>query len=140
MLQQFYVPGLPRIKPLKRVTPNPEILLLFLVSTSIDCYFHCNRTLILIDWMTGAAGGLGHLCVQYAVAMGLRVIGLDIGGSTAHTRASTDISEPNGTPVNKSQFVLQLGAELYIDVADSTAEFSSVDQVIRCLHILFVNL
>ena len=33
-----------------------------------------------------AAGGLGHLATQYAVAMGLRVIGLDVGAEKLVSR------------------------------------------------------
>ncbi|RFU28787.1 hypothetical protein B7463_g7541, partial [Scytalidium lignicola] len=50
------------------------------------------------DWavVIGAAGGLGHLAVQYAVAQGARVIGVD-GGSA------------------KGDFVKSLGASKYVD-------------------------
>ncbi|EMG47886.1 Alcohol dehydrogenase 1 [Candida maltosa Xu316] len=50
------------------------------------------------EWVaiSGAGGGLGSLAVQYAVAMGLRVVGID-GGE------------------EKGQFVKSLGAEAYVD-------------------------
>ncbi|KAJ3549751.1 hypothetical protein NM208_g330 [Fusarium decemcellulare] len=50
------------------------------------------------QWMVipGAGGGLGHLAVQYARAMGLRVIGVDTGE-------------------HKRQLVIKLGAEEFID-------------------------
>jgi propanol-preferring alcohol dehydrogenase len=48
----------------------------------------------------GAAGGLGHLACQYARAMGLRVIAVDVG---AHKKA----------------FCESLGAELAIDISAS---------------------
>lgn len=53
----------------------------------------------------GAAGGLGHLAVQYAVAMGLRVIALDMGKE-------------------KLDYCKRLGAEFVVDVSDkdSTAQ------------------
>ncbi|KAI6214406.1 hypothetical protein M3Y94_00264500 [Aphelenchoides besseyi] len=47
--------------------------------------------------ITGAAGGLGSLAIQYARAMGLRVIGIDAGA-------------------NKEEACRQLGAEFFIDV------------------------
>ncbi|KAK6874338.1 Alcohol dehydrogenase 2 [Candida tropicalis] len=46
--------------------------------------------------ISGAGGGLGSLAVQYAVAMGLRVLGID-GGE------------------EKGDFVKSLGAEVYVD-------------------------
>lgn len=48
----------------------------------------------------GAGGGLGHLAVQYANAMGMRVIGVDIGDE-------------------KLEFVKQLGAEMVIDARNT---------------------
>lgn len=50
----------------------------------------------------GAGGGLGHLAIQYAKAMGLRVIALDVGKG-------------------KEQHCRDLGAEHYVDAASSTA-------------------
>jgi propanol-preferring alcohol dehydrogenase len=37
--------------------------------------------LSLGDWVAvpGAGGGLGHLAVQYAIATGMRVVGIDTG-------------------------------------------------------------
>ncbi|KAL0490311.1 alcohol dehydrogenase [Acrasis kona] len=50
------------------------------------------------EWVVlpGAGGGLGHLAVQYARAMGLRVLGIDTGD-------------------DKEKLVKQLGAEVFID-------------------------
>ncbi|KAF5112210.1 hypothetical protein DV452_004156 [Geotrichum candidum] len=52
------------------------------------------------EWVaiTGAGGGLGSLAVQYAKAMGLRVIGIDTGDA-------------------KAQLVKELGGEAFIDFA-----------------------
>ncbi|KAF5370380.1 hypothetical protein D9758_006893 [Tetrapyrgos nigripes] len=60
------------------------------------------------EWIaiSGAGGGLGHLAVQYAVAMGLRVIAIDTGES------------------KRDLCVNQLGAEKWIDFMES-------DDVIR---------
>ncbi|EIW85860.1 mannitol-1-phosphate dehydrogenase M1PDH1 [Coniophora puteana RWD-64-598 SS2] len=54
------------------------------------------------DWIAipGAGGGLGHLAVQYAVNMGLRVIAIDAGDA-------------------KRDFCLSLGAEHFIDFRES---------------------
>ncbi|KAH8101648.1 mannitol-1-phosphate dehydrogenase [Phellopilus nigrolimitatus] len=55
------------------------------------------------DWIviSGAGGGLGHLAIQYAVAMGLRVVAIDAG-------------------VAKRDLCLELGAEKWIDFLGST--------------------
>ena len=54
------------------------------------------------DWIVlpGAGGGLGHLAVQYARAMGLRVIAVDTGA-------------------DKKKLVMGLGAEKWIDFKES---------------------
>ncbi|KAL0947800.1 hypothetical protein HGRIS_013873 [Hohenbuehelia grisea] len=58
---------------------------------------------IVGNWVaiSGAGGGLGHLAVQYAVAMGLRVIAIDTGAE-------------------KKDLALKLGAEKWIDFKEST--------------------
>lgn len=55
------------------------------------------------DWVaiSGAGGGLGHLAIQYAVAMGLRVLAIDTGET-------------------KKQLCLKLGAEKWVDFREST--------------------
>jgi len=50
--------------------------------------------------VTGAGGGLGHLAVQYAVALGARVVAIDTGES-------------------KKQLALSLGAEKWVDFKES---------------------
>lgn len=52
--------------------------------------------------VVGAAGGLGHLAVQYAKAMGLRPLAVDIGPS-------------------KAQYCKSIGAENYFDATSPTA-------------------
>ncbi|KAI0346664.1 GroES-like protein [Trametopsis cervina] len=54
------------------------------------------------DWIVlpGAGGGLGHLAVQYAAAMGLRVLAIDTGA-------------------DKRDLVLKLGAEKWIDFKET---------------------
>ncbi|KAF5368766.1 hypothetical protein D9615_010408 [Tricholomella constricta] len=55
------------------------------------------------DWVSisGAGGGLGHLAVQYAVAMGLRVLAIDTGDA-------------------KKELCMKLGAEKWVDFKEST--------------------
>ncbi|KAI0819392.1 GroES-like protein [Trametes gibbosa] len=55
------------------------------------------------DWIVlpGAGGGLGHLAVQYAVAMGLRVVAVDTGAE-------------------KKELCMKLGAEKWIDFKETT--------------------
>lgn len=57
--------------------------------------------------VSGAGGGLGHLAVQYARAMGMRVVGLD---------------------VDKRSICLELGAEGYVEVAGNE---HLADEVVR---------
>ncbi|KAI0642618.1 GroES-like protein [Trametes meyenii] len=54
------------------------------------------------DWIVlpGAGGGLGHLAVQYAVAMGLRVVAVDTGAE-------------------KKELVTKLGAEKWVDFRET---------------------
>ncbi|KAJ6500896.1 chaperonin 10-like protein [Mycena sanguinolenta] len=57
----------------------------------------------LSKWVAipGAGGGLGHLGIQYAIAMGMRVIAIDTGDA-------------------KRELCLQLGAEKWVDFKTST--------------------
>ncbi|GJE85049.1 zinc-dependent alcohol dehydrogenase [Phanerochaete sordida] len=54
------------------------------------------------DWicLPGAGGGLGHLAVQYAAAMGLRVLAVDTGAQ-------------------KKELVMKLGAEAWVDFRET---------------------
>nr|VWO94502.1 Alcohol dehydrogenase 1 [Ganoderma boninense] len=54
------------------------------------------------DWIVlpGAGGGLGHLAVQYAVAMGLRVVAIDTGAE-------------------KKKLAMSLGAEKWVDFRET---------------------
>lgn len=51
-----------------------------------------------VRFAVGAGGGLGHLAVQYAAAMGMRVVAVDM--------------------PDKRDFCLSLGAELVFDATD----------------------
>ena len=59
----------------------------------------------------GAAGGLGHLAVQYGKAMGLRVIAIDMGRE-------------------KIEYCKSLGAEFGVDVSD-TSSGKTVAQIVQ---------
>ena len=56
----------------------------------------------------GAAGGLGHLAVQYAKAMGMRVLAIDVGDT-------------------KLQYARKLGAEYAVDARDSDVVKKIID-------------
>ena len=58
--------------------------------------------------IVGAAGGLGHLAVRYAKAMGMRVVAMDVG------RAKLD-------------YCRNLGAEFAVDASEN----DSVEQVVN---------
>jgi alcohol dehydrogenase, propanol-preferring len=60
--------------------------------------------------LPGAGGGLGHLAVQYAAAMGLRVVGIDTGKE-------------------KENLVKSLGAEAFIDFETSSDVIEDVKNV-----------
>ncbi|KII89538.1 hypothetical protein PLICRDRAFT_610249 [Plicaturopsis crispa FD-325 SS-3] len=89
------------------VTPIPENLD-SLSATAVLCagmtvYKALKQTnTVTGDWVAipGAGGGLGHLAVQYAVAMGLRVIAIDTGAA-------------------KKELSLANGAERWIDFVES---------------------
>ncbi|KAG7883515.1 hypothetical protein KL938_002752 [Ogataea parapolymorpha] len=60
--------------------------------------------------ISGAAGGLGSLAIQYAVAMGLRVLGID-GGE------------------QKGEFIKKLGAEFYVDFTKEKDIVSAIQKI-----------
>lgn len=60
--------------------------------------------------IVGAAGGLGHLAIQYAAAMGLRVIAMDVGE-------------------DKLKYCETLGAEFTVDASKDDAK-SKVFQIV----------
>ena len=68
------------------------------------------------DFVTiiGAGGGLGHLAIQYAKAMGLRVIAVDVGEG-------------------KLKYCESLGAELSVDATDPDV-ISKVNFIFVCWH------
>ncbi|KAG6918371.1 hypothetical protein DXG01_015023 [Tephrocybe rancida] len=71
------------------------------------------------DWVVlpGAGGGLGHLAVQYAKDMGLRVIAIGTFSSllleTPHAHPSSD------TGAEKKKLCKELGADVWIDFKES---------------------
>lgn len=85
------------------VTPIPESLdsqeAASILCAGITVYHAIKYSQTKIgDWIVlpGAGGGLGHLAVQYAAAMGLRVVAIDTGAE-------------------KKELCLKLGAEKWID-------------------------
>lgn len=116
---------------------NPGIFSQFTVAM-MTCTFNMKHTIrAYIQNVVGAAGGLGHLCIQYAKAMGLRVIAVDVGGSTSHTLSSIQAENQqsikeetsNWDQNRKSQLTLHWGAEIYIDSGDTANSLSSEQQV-----------
>eukprot|EP01031_Cornospumella_fuschlensis_P030939 gene30939-37395_t len=65
--------------------------------------------------IVGAGGGLGHLAVQYAKAMGLRPIALDVGAQ-------------------KGQYCKSIGAEHYVDVTSPSATQETLDYTHGGVH------
>ena len=59
--------------------------------------------------IVGAAGGLGHLAVQYGKAMGLRVIAVDLGQ-------------------DRIDYCKSLGAEFGVDIASTTSTAAAAVQ------------
>ncbi|KAF9032934.1 putative ADH1-alcohol dehydrogenase I [Panaeolus papilionaceus] len=89
------------------VTPIPEGLdgaaAAPILCAGLTVYKALKQTNIIISqWIAigGAGGGLGHLAVQYAVAMGFRVLAIDTGEA-------------------KKNLVMGLGAEKWIDFKES---------------------
>lgn len=62
--------------------------------------------------ISGAGGGLGHLAVQYATAMGLRVVGIDTGD-------------------DKRKLLSSYGAEEFIDFKEHSGKGKLIDEVKR---------
>ncbi|KLO93836.1 hypothetical protein CEK26_007606 [Fusarium fujikuroi] len=79
----------------------------------VTAYTACKRSGVTPgQWLVipGAGGGLGHFCIQYAKAMGMRVIAIDGGDE-------------------KRDLCLKLGAEVFIDfktTKDITAEVMKI--------------
>ncbi|ESK88735.1 mannitol-1-phosphate dehydrogenase [Moniliophthora roreri MCA 2997] len=89
------------------VTPIPENLesaaatpILCAGITVYNALKQCNAR--MGEWVaiSGAGGGLGHLAVQYAIAMGLRVVAIDTGSS-------------------KKELCQRIGAEKWVDFMES---------------------
>ncbi|KAG7086269.1 hypothetical protein E1B28_002235 [Marasmius oreades] len=89
------------------VTPIPESLesaaATPILCAGVTVYKALKETKAIIgEWVaiSGAGGGLGHLAVQYAVAMGFRVIAIDSG-------------------LSKKELCHKLGAEKWVDFMES---------------------
>jgi propanol-preferring alcohol dehydrogenase len=102
----YYTPGTFQeyvLGPANYVTPIPETLdsadAAPLLCAGVTSYAALRRTRAISgQWIavSGAGGGLGHIAVQLAKGMGLRVIGIDHG--------------------SKESFVKECGAEAFIDI------------------------
>lgn len=73
------------------------------------------------DWIVlpGAGGGLGHLAVQYAVAMGLRVVAI---GAPSPFSLFLDVyanHQPTDTGAEKKNLCTKLGAEAWVDFKET---------------------
>lgn len=102
----YYTPGTFQqyvLGPANYVTPIPENLesasAAPLLCAGVTSYAALRRTQAISgQWIvvSGAGGGLGHIAVQLAKGMGLRVIGIDHG--------------------SKESFVNECGAEAFVDI------------------------
>ncbi|GAA5996310.1 zinc-dependent alcohol dehydrogenase [Rhodotorula paludigena] len=62
--------------------------------------------------ISGAGGGLGHLAVQYATAIGLRVVGIDTGA-------------------DKKKLLASYGADIFVDFKEHSGNGALIDEVKR---------
>ena len=88
------------------------------------------------DWVSVVGvGGLGHLAIQYAVAMGLNVIAVDTGSDkeklSKELGATHYIDFMKDTPEKKIQSLLNTGVHASICTAVSKAAFESAYHSVR---------
>jgi len=98
------------------VTPIPEAFDSFPAASILCAGVTVYRALKYSDarighWVVipGAGGGLGHLAVQYAVAMGMRVVAIDTGAE-------------------KRKLCLELGAEKWVDFKETPNLVSAIKE------------
>ncbi|KAI0947923.1 hypothetical protein AcW1_009560 [Taiwanofungus camphoratus] len=99
--QQYVVSWVSHVTPIPESIASPEAASILCAGVTVYRaikYSHLN----IGDWIAlpGAGGGLGHLAVQYANAMGLRILAIDTGEE-------------------KRKLVMKLGAEKWIDFKQS---------------------
>ncbi|KAJ8519255.1 hypothetical protein ONZ45_g3787 [Pleurotus djamor] len=89
------------VTPIPVNLDSPQAVTLLCAGMTVYKALKQSRTLVG-NWVaiSGAGGGLGHLAVQYAVAMGLRVIAIDTGNE-------------------KKELVMGLGAQAWVDFRES---------------------
>ncbi|KDQ59945.1 hypothetical protein JAAARDRAFT_154004 [Jaapia argillacea MUCL 33604] len=106
--QEYCVSYIDHVTPIpKEITSTDAVCIL---CAGLTVYKALKQTNTVIgNWVVipGAGGGLGHLAVQYAVAMGLRVVAIDTGEE-------------------KKKLALKLGAEKFID-------FKEVEDIITAV-------
>ncbi len=88
------------------------------------------------EWIAiSGIGGLGHIAVQYAKAMGLHVVALDIGGDKLALARSlgAEIAMDAGTPDLAAQIVKQTGGGVHgaLVTAVSPSAFAQALQLLR---------
>lgn len=98
---QYVVSYVDHVSPIPEKLPSQDAASVLCAGVTVYRAIKYSNTKIG-DWIVlpGAGGGLGHLAVQYAAAMGLRVVAIDTGEE-------------------KKQLCLRLGAERWIDFKES---------------------
>ncbi|KAI0064343.1 GroES-like protein [Artomyces pyxidatus] len=98
---QYVVSYVSHVTPIPENIESTEAASILCAGVTVYRALKYSRTTIG-DWVVipGAGGGLGHLAIQYANAMGLRVVAIDTGAE-------------------KKALCLQLGAEKWIDFKET---------------------
>ncbi|GBE83983.1 GroES-like protein [Sparassis latifolia] len=98
---QYVVSWVSHVTPIPENLPSTEAASILCAGVTVYRALKNSNTHIG-DWVVlpGAGGGLGHLAVQYASAMGLRVVAIDTGAE-------------------KRDLCLKLGAEVFIDFRET---------------------
>ncbi|KAI0729795.1 GroES-like protein [Fomitopsis betulina] len=99
--QQYVVSWVSHVTPIPEGLDSFEAASILCAGVTVYRALKYSKTHIG-DWVAipGAGGGLGHLAVQYATAMGLRVLAVDTGAE-------------------KRELVKRLGAEAWVDFRES---------------------
>ncbi|EMD35531.1 hypothetical protein CERSUDRAFT_85490 [Gelatoporia subvermispora B] len=98
---QYVVSYVNHVTPIPSSLPSDEAASILCAGVTVYRAIKYSNTHIG-DWIVlpGAGGGLGHLAVQYAVAMGLRVVAIDTGAE-------------------KKNLCTKLGAEAWVDFKET---------------------
>lgn len=110
-----------------------------LMCGGVTAYAACKRTgLKPGQWLvvSGAGGGLGHLAIQYAKVMGMRVIAIDGGDEKRHlclklgAEHFIDFTKVNDIPA-KVMGITKLGAHGVVVTAASKAGYENILNLLR---------